>query len=120
MKKFIAAKFSSNGYPEEDIFYYTDDFVQFYKEDDIELTEDELKQLAEAINSPWSDACISYSITHDKCDINDWTCEYTAIVHDSLDVSIMGYGNTEIEALEKCKSFFKELQSKYNRDNVVF
>lgn len=121
MKKYKAGSFYFN----EEENYYTDDFVIFYKENDEELNNNDLIQWAVWINSPWSQAHKSYEIrcngkdTYTQMDENEpaWECEYSIVGYDGISASVFGYGNTEVEALESCKSHFQMLQDKYNTES---
>lgn len=121
MKKYKAGSF----YFDKDNIYYTDDFVNFYKENDEELTKEDMEEWAIWINSPWSQAHEKYEI---KCNCKDsytkmdenapvWQCEYSIAGYDGIFASVIGYGNSEIESLENCKSNFQMLQEYYNTEN---
>lgn len=110
---------------DKEILYYTDDFINFYKENDEKLTKEDMEEWAIGINSPWSQAHEKYEI---KCNCKDaytqmneddpvWKCEYSIVGYEGITASVMGYGNTEEEALENCKEHFQMLQEKYNIDN---
>ena len=124
MKKYLAGEFRlfSNGELNK---YYTDDFKTFYNENDEDLTFDDLEEWAVWINSPWSQDLEKYTI---ECNCKDgytemdksdfiWRCKYYIIGYEASYASVVGYGNTEVEALEKCKELFKFLQDNYNRDD---
>lgn len=121
MKKYKAGSF----YFDEEIFCYTDDFICFYKENDEEITKEDMEEWAILINSPWSQVHEKYEIkcnckdAYTKMNVNepDWKCEYSIVGYDGISASIFGYGNTEIEALESCKRHFRMLQGKYNSEN---
>ena len=121
MKKYKAGSFCFN----EEIVYYTDDFISFYKENDEELTKEDMEEWAVWINSPWSQVHEKYEI---KCNCKDaytqmdtnepvWKCKYSIVGYDGISASVIGYGNTEFEALKSCKDHFKMLQEKYNKEN---
>lgn len=108
--------------------YYTDDFAIFYKEDKSELTEQELEKWMVCLNSPWSQAHEKYTIS---CNCKDaytemdkeepiWKCEYSVVGYDGISATILGYGNTEIVALEECKMHFQILQELYNPNKESF
>lgn len=109
----------------QDEFYYIDDFIHFYKENEEELTKEEMEDWAVWINSPWSQINEKYEIrcnckdAYTEMDKNEpiWKCEYSIVGYDGISASIIGYGNTETEALENCKLHFKMLQKKYNTQN---
>ena len=120
MKKYKAGGFY---YSQEHSYdYYTDNFETFYKENDIELSEEDLEEWAIWINSPWSQAHEGYVIkvncknAYTQMDENEpiWKCEYSIIGYDGIEASVFGYGNTEYKALEDCKNHFQMLQDKYN------
>lgn len=121
MKKYRAGNFSFC----EEADYYTDDFIEFYKENGEELSDGDLKDWAIWLNSPWSQAHESYKIS---CNCKDaytqigddepaWRCEYSILGYEGLSASVLGYGFTELEALKECMKHFKELQEKYNVEN---
>lgn len=122
MKRYLAGDFFSN----KESHYYTDDFINFYNDEDEKLTKEDLEEWAVWINSPWSQAHEKYII---KCNCKDaytkieeenellWQCEYYVVGYDEITVSIYGYGNTAEESLKKCKELFTMLQDKYNPEN---
>lgn len=111
MKKYKAGSFCFN---KENNIYYTDDFSNFYKENDKSLTKDDLEEWAIWTNSPWSQAHEKYEIkcnckdAYTQMDENDpvWKCVYSIIGYDGISASVIGYGNTEVVALESCKEHF--------------
>lgn len=121
MKRYKAGSFC---FYEEHV-YYTDDFINFYKENDEKLSKDDLEEWAVWINSPWSKVHEKYEI---KCNCKDaytqadenepiWKCEYSIIGYEGISASVIGYGNTEVEALKSCIEHFRMLQEKYNVKN---
>lgn len=124
MKKCKAGSF----YVYEEINYYTDDFVTFYKENDDELSKDDIEIWSKWINSPWFQDHEQYIIdvncknAYTPMDENDpiWRCEYSIVGYDMITASVFGYGNTEVEALEDCKNHFQMLQDKYNPNNIRY
>lgn len=121
MKKYKAGSFSFN----KEIVYYTDDFIDFYKENNEKITKKEVEEWAILLNSPWSQVHEKYEI---KCNCKDaytqidenelaWKCEYYIVGYDGISASVIGYGNTEFDALKKCKDCFRMLQEKYNTEN---
>jgi len=121
MKKYKAGSFCFD----KEIVYYTDNFIDFYKENDEELTKEDMEEWAVWINSPWSQVHEKYEIqcnckdAYTQMDENEpvWKCEYSIVGYDGISASVIGYGNTEFEALENCKDHFKMLQEKYNTEN---
>jgi len=121
MKKYKAGSFSFN----KEIVYYTDDFINFYKENNEKITKKEVEEWAILLNSPWSQVHEKYEIkcnckdAYTQMDENDpvWKCVYSIIGYDGISASVIGYGNTEVVALESCKEHFQMLQEKYNIDN---
>lgn len=124
MKKYKAGTF----YFDEELIYYTDDFINFYKDNDEKLTKEDLEEWAIWINSPWSQIHEEYEI---KCNCKDaytqisgnepaWKCEYSIVGYDGISASVMGYGDAEINALESCKRHYQMLQEKYNTENISF
>ena len=121
MKKYKAGSFCFN----EESVYYTDNFIGFYKENNEELAKEDMEEWAIWLNSPWSQIHEKYEI---KCNCKDaytqmdeyelvWKCEYSVIGYDGISATVIGYGNTEVEALESCKNHFQMLQQKYNTGN---
>lgn len=119
MKQYRAGFFYFDG---NEYIYYTEDFVSFYRQDGSELNKEDLEEWADWINSPWSQTDERYEIkvnckdAYTAIDKNDpiWVCEYSIMGYEGVEASVCGYGNTEIEALEHCKTNFKMLQDKYN------
>lgn len=126
MKKHKAGGFYFN--KENNFEYYTDDFETFYKENDEELTSEDLEEWAVTINSPWSQADEKYEITvncknaYTPMDESEpiWRCKYYTIGYECISAYVFGYGNTEVEALEDCKNHFNMLQNKYNPEDESF
>lgn len=121
MKKYICGTFNFN----KEIFYYTNDFITFYKEDELILTNEDLEEWSVWLNSPWSQAHERYEIScnckdgYTEMDKDDflWKCEYSIVGYDGISASIFGYGNTEEESLIDCKKHFKYLQDNYNKED---
>lgn len=126
MKKYKAGWLYVN--KENEFDYYTDDFETFYKDNDEELSNEDLNEWAVCANSPWSQAHETYEIkvnckdAYTEMDENEpiWKCEYYVIGYDGISASVFGYGYTEIEALEDCKNHFQMLQDKYNPEDDSF
>ncbi|MDD4089927.1 MAG: hypothetical protein PHP29_09585 [Tissierellia bacterium] len=91
-------------------------------------TEEELKDLAVCINSPWSQTDEKYTITYNCKDSYteknpnepNWKCEYEVIGYDMITTVIYGYGDTPQESLQNCIDLFNRLQKEYNKDNDAF
>jgi hypothetical protein len=119
MKKYLAGSFD---YIEKEN-YYTDDFKTFYNENDEKISEEDMQQWALFINSPWSQKDEMYKISvnceNAYIEIKDyiWKCEYIVTSVDFSKISILGYGNTEVEALNKCIENLAYLQNTYNIEN---
>ena len=104
--------------------FTTDDFVDFYN-DKGEIPEyDILNTWSVFLSSPWSQLCESYEIKV-NCENGYtaipegtpiWRCEYTVLCCDGIYAFVFGYGNTEEEALADCKTNFKNIQEKYNKE----
>lgn len=126
MKKYKAGAFYFN--KRHNFEYYTNDFKTFYKENDEELTNEDLEEWAVTINSPWSQADEKYEISlnckspYIPMDENEpmWRCRYCIIGYEFISASVFGYGNTEAEALVDCKDHFQMLQDKYNPEDESF
>lgn len=108
--------------------YYTEDFATFYKENNEMLKGEDLEYWSVWLNSPWSQAHEKYIIS---CNCKDaytemdkeepiWKCEYSVVGYDGISTTILGYGNTEIAALEECKMHFQILQELYNPNKESF
>lgn len=124
MKKYLAGCFYDDcnipegHYPEK---YYTNDYESFYDENDKLLDNNTLKEWAIWNNSPWSLTCEKYEIKYNCKDYSDilegepkWTCSYHVVGYDGIATTVIQYGNTPEEALEKTKAFFQYLQKNYN------
>lgn len=126
MKKYKAGWFYFN--KENEFDYYTDDFESFYKDNDEELSNEDLEEWAVTINSPWSQVHETYEIklnckdAYTEMDENEpiWKYEYYVTGYDGISASVFGYGYTEVEALKDCKIHFKMLQNKYNPEDNSF
>lgn len=46
-----------------------------------------------------------------------WKCVYEIIGYDGITSTVIGYGQTEEEALIRCKELFAYLQSNYKKEN---
>lgn len=119
MKKYLAGHFNFCG--EGDINYYTDDFITFYKDNDEELSIEDLKEWAVWLNSPWSLENEKYELEYDydgftytKLEDLLWKCKYTVVGYEYITTSVIGYANTQIDALINCIKNFNLLQNKYN------
>lgn len=97
----------------------------FIDSNDEVLTEKELKEWAVWINSPWSQTQESYTISlnckdsYTAMNPSDpiWKCVYEIIGYDGITSTVIGYGQTEEEALIRCKELFAYLQSNYKKEN---
>ena len=124
MKKYFAGSLQIR----DEEKYYTDDFIKFYDEKNNELSIDDLSNWAIWINSPWSQVHERYKIVcncesaYVEMDKNEptWKCEYSIIGYDGVCAIVVGYGNTEVEALEECKKHFDYLQETYNKEDESF
>lgn len=119
MKKYLAGSFD---YMKKEN-YYTDDFKNFYYENEEKLSEEDMQQWALFINSPWSQADEEYKISvncknaYTEIENYIWKCEYIITTVDNAKINIYGYGNTELEALTKCIEHLTYLQNTYNIEN---
>lgn len=126
MKKYKAGWFWFN--KENEFNYYTDDFETFYKDNDEELSKEDLEEWAVCVNSPWSQTHETYEIklnckdAYTEMDENEpaWKCEYYVTGYSGISASVFGYGYTEVEALKDCKLHFRMLQNKYNPEDECF
>lgn len=110
---------------EEELFYKGSD-MQFYSDEagTVPVPVSDLEIWAVLINSPWSQAderyeikcnCINAYIPMDK-EEPTWKCTYSIMGYDCLTAEVIGYGDTEEEALNDCKQLFVYLQEHYNAD----
>lgn len=121
------------GYNNKDSNYYikeTDENKVFYLDE--ECTEvadsDDLNNWAVVINSPWSQKHLSYKIelncesAYEEMDENEpkWRCIYSITGYDMIEAEVIGYGNTEEEALKDCKELFEYIQKTFNPDDGSF
>lgn len=107
--------------------YYSDNFIDFYKDENKKekLNNKELENWAVWLNSPWSYTTESYTISFNCEEFqsppkNDkrYKCEYWVIGYDGIESLLIGYGRTEICALNDCLKKMKYLQDKYNSKKV--
>ena len=102
---------------DEELNIYSDDFINFYDRNDKILNgEEELKNWAIWLNSPWSYDCFKYMIFLDS--EKKWQCDYVVFGYDCVQSGIFSFGDTPQEALTNCQNNFKKLQEKYNPDNI--
>lgn len=122
MKKYLAGRFVFS--KEINCSYYTDDFENFFYEDDKEVSEEDLKEWAVTLNSPWTDDCVCYQITRytpkSESEPLLWKCEYSVVGYDGITATVIGYGYTESFALGGCLKLFSHLQEKYNPEDDSF
>lgn len=125
MKKYLVGYYYDPHEDKEHKYYYTDDYKNFYDENDKLLKNDILNQWSIWINSPWSLTCEQYEIKYNCKNYSDipegepeWICSYHVIGYDGITTMIRQYGNTPEEALEKTKAFFQYLQKNYNTENA--
>lgn len=80
-----------------------------------------LKSWALVLNSPWGSTDASYLIKPNAnnrySDTNGFMCTYAVVGYECMTAEIIGYGNSEIEALQNCINLFKSVQKKYNPDD---
>lgn len=104
--------------------YYSDG-KQFFSENGDLLSENQLKDWALWLNSPWSFVNANYVIGYNCKDRYSrvgegeptWKCEYTVVGYDGITSSVIGYSfESEEDALIKCKQLFSLLQKEYNPD----
>ena len=89
---------------------------------------DDMESWAVTLNSPWSITHEYYKIeincknAYTAMDENEpfWRCIYTVIGYDGISAEVIGYGNTEEEALRDCKELFKYIQKNFNKDDESF
>lgn len=120
MKNYLAGYYY-DPHEDKEHKYYTDDYKNFYDENDKLLKNDILNQWSIWINSPWSLTCEQYEIKYNCKNYSDipegepeWVCSYYVIGYDGITTMIRQYGNTPEESLEKTKAFFQYLQKSYN------
>lgn len=117
-----------------DLFYLNEkeNNMVFYSDSDLETATiqdtDLLENWAVTLNSPWSQVHEHYRIeanckdAYTEMDENEPTCRcrYHVIGYEGIEAEVIGYGNTEEEALADCKKLFKYLQDNFNKDDVSF
>jgi len=99
-----------------------------YENDKFTNTEEELKDFAVGLNSPWGQADETYTIKYNCKDDwtekdkskPDWKCEYEVIGADMFTSVLYGFGDTPNDALQNCIDIFNKLQSIYNKENDCF
>lgn len=110
---------------EHDFSFFSDNMKDFIDSNNEVLTDKELNDWAVWINSPWSQTHESYTISlnckdsYTAMNSSDpvWKCVYEVIGYDGITSTVVGYGQTEEEALIRCKELFTYLQSNYNKEN---
>lgn len=110
--------------------YYTNDFTKFYKDIEMvqELAGEDLNKWAVCLNSLWSQSHEKW-IVECNC-VNAYTpmdenkptfrCIYEVVGCDGITSGVIGYGNTQQEALQECIARFEYLQNEYNKENKNF
>lgn len=106
-------------------FYYDTDKKQFLYPDGTECSKRDLYELAVWINSPWSQDTMKYGIkinckdgyTEIEKGVPVWKCKYTITGYEGVSATIIGYGDTEEDALKDCKDLFSKLQKEYNPED---
>lgn len=95
MKKYLAGYYY-DPHEDKEHKYYTDDYKNFYDENDKLLKNDILNQLSIWINSPWSLTCEQYEIKYNCKNYSDipegepeWVCSYYVIGYDGITTMIM-------------------------------
>ena len=106
---------------DNEVFYYGEESDTAKKR----LTKEELENWALILNSPWSQKDMNYTIELNCKDAYtardtsqpEWRCLYTVVGYDMITGVCIGYGNTEEEALQDCKTLLDYLQMTYNPDD---
>lgn len=108
---------------EEQIYFYSEDNKVFYSDEKGETPSKnkELEAWALISNSPWSQVNENYVINVNCKDgytavpetEPTWKCTHTVVGYEGVWADIIGYGNTEEEALKACKDLFKYIQEIY-------
>lgn len=109
---------------EEQAEKYFSDGEKFYDEAGNILTKEQMQEWALWLNSPWSFAHFYYEV-HYNCkdaytrpdDDAKWRCVLNVIGYDGITAILMAYGDTDIEALSRCKKMFEYLQKTYNPED---
>lgn len=116
-------------YSEEKELYYSDNFKNFYydKEKTKPLNKNDLERWAICLNSPWSYMTETYEISFNCNDSlipkngdERYKCEYIVIGYEGVESCVVGYGATEVNALNNCLNKYKYIQNEYNEKDISF
>ena len=123
MKKAGSLSFFDNG---DILEIYTDNFKEFYTNENILLNQEDLEMWSEWLNSPWSQEhekyiielnCIDAYTPMDKKEPS-YRAYYQIVGYEGITAVVYGYGNTPQESLQDCMNHFEYLQKEYNKENV--
>ncbi len=73
----------------------------------------EIKDWAYALNNPWSNDSMHYTVHPNHKTHEGWIATKTIIVYDSVEAMIAGNGNTPEEAISNCETFLKHVIKEY-------
>ena len=108
---------------EDEVYYYTNNFVDFYDKNKNKIPEEELKEWAMFLNSPWREKGEKYVTRRTNIIWGEehlWETCYRVMSRDFGCSSILGYGDTPRESFENCVSNFAKVQEKYNPEGKQF
>jgi hypothetical protein len=110
---------------DKEIKIYSSDNKHFYDKNNRELNNEDLELWAVWVNSPWSSFHDNYDIGFNVDDAYSnihenepkYRCEKHILGYEGVYASVIGYGETEEEALKNSKELFAYLQKEYNKEN---
>ena len=108
---------------EDEVYCYTDNFVDFYDKNKNKIPEEKLKEWAMYMNSPWRETGEKYATRRTNILFNEeysWETYYRVMSRDLGCSSIYGYGDTPEESFENCISNFTKVQERYNPEGKQF
>lgn len=111
--------------PEILTYYYSENKKAYVDVNDEPLSDETLNEWAILLASPWSQVDEEYKImpnakdAYTQIETKDqyWKCTYSVVSFDMMEASLIGYGNSEMEALSDCILTMQHLQKTYNKEN---
>ena len=99
------------------IKYYSENHHTFFTDNRRRnlMGEEYLRELALWVNSPQNQESQGYTIVRNAQ--GSWVCKYSVESVGSVKTVLYGYGASEMDALNQCRSILTYLQEKYNAEN---
>ena len=76
-------------------------------------SEEELKDWAYALKTPWSGTSTHYNVHPNYRFSGEWVAEKIIVVYDDVDVMIMAAGDSPQQAITNCDKFMEAVIEKY-------